>query len=122
MKVKELAEVLEVRIQKGVSLDVAIAEIEDFLKSRKAEQVLPSVLQTLLRKLEAQSKTKMCRIKTAHETSDVLLAQIAATLGGKEYEHTIDQELIGGFTALHNHRLIDASTRRHVTNLEHTLT
>ena len=118
MNVKQLATVLESEIERGVSLEKSVADLEKFLNARGAEQLLPSVLRVLLRKLRAHAGTELCRIETAFETSDELLKEIAQKLGATEYRVTTNTELIGGFTALHNHRLVDASTRRHVEALK----
>lgn len=118
MNVKQLATVLEGEIVRGTELEEAVGDLEKFLDARGAGQLLPSVLKVLLRKFKAHVGTELCRIETAFETNDELLKEIAKTLGATEYSSTTNTELIGGFTALYSHQLVDASTRRHVEALK----
>lgn len=121
MQVKQLAQVIEENVRAGMTLHDAVHGLERFLASRGADQLMPSILQVLFRKFQAQKGVNVCQITTAHDTGSAILREIAATLGGGEYTHKVDAELLGGFTALHQHRLVDASTKRHVDALERVL-
>ncbi len=110
----------------GLPIETVLSNTKALLKKRGHERLWSQVLRASYRVLEAKLKQQSVQVKVASSVSydQATLRRVLDTLGATAdaYETTIDQTLIGGFTARFHGKLIDQSYKRALLNLYRKIT
>lgn len=121
---REIAQTVFQSLQAGEKpADVATA-LEAFLGESNLKQLLPTVLAHLERLVEESQQSDAVRITVSHEVSKKTEGAIKKMVGAEEgasSEVTVDPAIISGFIARYQGKIFDASGKRQLINLKHSL-
>ncbi len=97
-----------------------ILRLQEQLKRKKKDYLLPKILETAEKYLaQAEKITLVLARETDSATKDMLGKKLIASLGeGKKIELRIDDSIIGGFVARTEDYLIDASVKKYLNQLK----
>ncbi|MEM9336260.1 MAG: F0F1 ATP synthase subunit delta [Patescibacteria group bacterium] len=112
-------------IQEGYDPQKLIDGLKETLAARGHQALLPSILQAVLRELEAGKTTTKVTVAKATD-AEVLKAEITAALKNiqatDEVVTEVDETIVGGFVATGNGKTIDASYKHKLVHLYRSLT
>ena len=111
----------------GSDIETVLGNLRAVMTARGHVKALPTVLGAVVRTLEEQSDTAVPSITIARESdASALAGEIKTalnTLGAKgAHTVTVDDSIIGGIIATHNHRQIDQSYRTKLVTLYQSIT
>lgn len=111
----------------GSDIETVLGNLRTVMTARGHAKALPTVLGAVLRMLEEQSDTSVPSITIARESDTSALAvdiKTALNTLGAKGAHTVivDDSIIGGIIATHNHRQIDQSYRTKLVTLYQSIT
>lgn len=101
----------------------SVQQFVSFAERRGLTFMLPDVVRFLEQLAASDEGSSDVVITTARDVSKSLLEDIKSHVKATgETVHTIDESLIGGFTAQTGNKLYDASIRHSLVRLKHKLT
>lgn len=104
--------------------EAVLKGFKDTLTKRGHEQLYGPVLRRVLTRLKAARPTTMVVVasETAYEAQKAAITKALTDLGGNEPVVVVDDTIVGGFIAEHNHTRLDASFKTKLVSLYRSLT
>lgn len=108
-------------IEAGSPVDAVLVDMKKVMDRKGHASLYPSVLRSLVQKLESRQVAKMPTVVVSKADSEslkkapALLAQLGCT--DKDFNTVVDPTLVGGLIVSHDHKMIDQSHKTKLRNL-----
>lgn len=109
-------------LTEGKDPDVVLRGLRTTLASRGHEALLPGILQGVLSTLEEQKEGTLPRVTVGRaadaEKLKAAIVDSLHSLGAAEaFETQVDETIVGGFIAHHDHQIVDKSYKSALVSL-----
>jgi F0F1-type ATP synthase delta subunit len=126
MRTKDYIKAAHALITEGKSVDAVMPSLKKYLEARGLMKVYPSVLRSLIEKVERSEKrngvhVRVARADDAGKHAPSIDAHLASHNLPKTYTTSIDETIIGGYTITTKNTRIDQSYKHKLLTAYRTL-